>query len=319
MIVETDFFTHWKTELLVSLTGDPAAPLKLLKLWAYCQSRRCFEFNNLTPQRLSAICGFDGDPAKIYHILKSECGFIDEVERNGEILVKVHDWDVVNAKLIASWKNGALGGRPRKSHKPEHNPSITREEPERNPRGIVKKDDLYITQEEPEHNPSITREEPKPNPRITDREDREDREDRKDREEKKEKEEEKEFSSSTSSSFLGKVFRRGRRKSQRVEENTEQMIRIGSWFGRREDTLWQAEEAAALAALGVMPESEMELLEWWFLEAGDGDAGDKNDERNYRRRQIPQLLNNWSGEIDRANKFKRSDDLIGQHSDIPEM
>jgi len=67
-----------------------------------------------------------------------------------------------------------------------------------------------------------------------------------------------------------------------------------------------------------MPESEMELLEWWFLEAGDGDAGDKNDERNYKRRQIPQLLNNWPGEIDRANKYKRRDDLIGKHPDIAE-
>lgn len=123
------------------------------------------------------------------------------------------------------------------------------------------------------------------------------------RKESKEKEEEKESISPTTS-FFERAFGRKHRRSQRVEENTDLMVRIGSWFGRGPDTLWQTEEAGALAALVEVTESEMTLLEWWFLEAGEGDAGDKNDERNYRRRQIPQLLNNWSGEIDQANKYK---------------
>jgi len=37
----------------------------------------------------------------------------------------VHDWDNVNASLIASWRNGARGGR----RKPTGNPRITQGQP----------------------------------------------------------------------------------------------------------------------------------------------------------------------------------------------
>jgi len=98
---------------------------------------------------------------------------------------------------------------------------------------------------------------------------------------------------------------------ERVIENTSLMIRIGSWFVRCPETLWQADETAALVALGEVTKSEMKLLEWWFLEAGEEDTTDKDDERNFKRQRIIQLLNNWSGEIDRVNKFKQRDDLVG--------
>ena len=125
MIVHPDFPEHWKTKMLVDLTGDPSAPLKLIKLWAYCQYQKCCEFNNLTPDKIKAICGFEGDPAKIYHILKVKCGFLDEIERDGKVFVKVHDWDVHNSQLISSWENGAKGGRPKNQRKPTDNPPVT--------------------------------------------------------------------------------------------------------------------------------------------------------------------------------------------------
>lgn len=97
------------------------------------------------------------------------------------------------------------------------------------------------------------------------------------------------------------------------------MIWIGSWFVGCPGTIWQADEAAALVALVEVTESEMKLLEWWFLKAGEGDTTDKEDVRNFKRQRIIQLLNNWSGEIDRANEYKRRVSLIGQHSDISEL
>ena len=120
MIVQTSFFTHWKTILLIDLTGDPAAPLKLQKLWAYCQDSKAFEFSNMTPKKIKAIGGFEGDPDEIYHILKDDCELLDEFERDGKVIVRLHDWDKYNSSLISSWKNGARGGRPRK---PKNNPT----------------------------------------------------------------------------------------------------------------------------------------------------------------------------------------------------
>lgn len=288
MIVQPSFFTHWKTKLLIDMTKDPASPLKLQKLWAYCQDSKAFEFSNLTPNKIKAIGGFEGDPVRIYHILHKECEFIDEIERDGKVFVRLHDWDKFNSSLISSWKNGARGGRPKK---PNHNPTEDWVNPrETQPEIGLTHSGIGVTDK--------IREE-----KI-----------RKDKRRGEDKE-----SSSGSSSFLGKVFKKDRRKSQRVEENTALMNRIGSWFRRRPETLWQVDEARELASLGEVPESELELLDWWFLKTGEGDTTDKKDERNYKRRKITQLLNNWSAEIDRANEYKRQNDLIWGDNYGPEV
>ena len=97
------------------------------------------------------------------------------------------------------------------------------------------------------------------------------------------------------------------------------MIRIGKWFKRMPGTLWQFDEVEGLAALGDVPEDEMELLEWWFLESGRGKPGDREDERNFKRRSIAQLLSTWSGEIDRATAYRERPVSDGSYSDIPEV
>jgi len=157
---------------------------------------------------------------------------------------------------------------------------------------------------------------PKGNPPVTHgvtdkrREEEKRKDKRRGEEEKEEEKEEEDSSSGSSSSFFGKVFKKTKRKPKRVEENTDLMIRIGAWFLRKPETLWQTDEADALASLGPIPEDELDFLEWWFLEVSDGDTTDKDDERNYKRQRVLHLLNNWSGEIDRANKYKRRHDLI---------
>lgn len=121
MIVEPDFLTHWKTQMLINELGDKSAPLYVIALWAHCQSRRSDTFSNLAPNALKAICRFEGEASKLRSALE-RCGFLDV---DGEATV-VHGWAETNAKLLANWTNGAIGGRPRKTQaKPNENPPET--------------------------------------------------------------------------------------------------------------------------------------------------------------------------------------------------
>lgn len=123
MIVQPDFFDHWKTELLVQLTGDKASPLLVLRLWAHCQQRRKGTFHNMTPQVLKAVCRWEGEPDALQKHL-TESGFIV----SDGFVVTVHEWEEVNAGLFKSWENGKKGGRPPKTQeKPKPNPSETDE------------------------------------------------------------------------------------------------------------------------------------------------------------------------------------------------
>lgn len=106
MIVEPDFLHHWKTIRLVTLTGDNAAPLMVLRLWAHCQTRKAWKFV-LKDEALAAICGWQKPASELRGILL-ECGFIDSDPK----LLIVHDWNKSNRYLISAWRNGVKGGRP---------------------------------------------------------------------------------------------------------------------------------------------------------------------------------------------------------------
>lgn len=81
----------------------------------------------------------------------------------------------------------------------------------------------------------------------------------------------------------------------RVKENTELMIRIGGWFDRRPDTLWSEKEAKALKD-AAPTDAEIEGMEC-FYQASIPKSED------YRRHDLLTLLNNWSGELDRARTY----------------
>ena len=144
MIVDPDFFDHWKTLLLVeNLDGDQAAPIYVLRLWAHCQNRRQCSFDNLSDRALKALCRFPGQANKLVSAL-SESGF---VRRSEDGQTEVVGWDEYNAKLLANWENGAKGGRPKKARnnptetqrKPNDNPPVTHAEPIRVDRSRVDK------------------------------------------------------------------------------------------------------------------------------------------------------------------------------------
>ena len=126
MIVEPDFLDHWKTRLLVKLTGDEAAPLMLLRLWGHCQYRKDWRFTGMNGETLSAICRSKIDGTQLLNVL-NQSGFI---EINGKVTV-VHDWDVSNRTLVSAWRNGRFGGRPKKTQrKPDGNRPVTGREPD---------------------------------------------------------------------------------------------------------------------------------------------------------------------------------------------
>ena len=71
----------------------------------------------------------------------------------------------------------------------------------------------------------------------------------------------------------------------KVNRNTEQMVRIGKWFGQKETTLWTVSEYIALTQVDPSPE-DMDLIgEHYSYEI---------PENGYRMTTISTLLNNWS-------------------------
>jgi len=142
MIVEPDFLNHWKTRTFVAAVMDycetqwkPNAnpnetqwqtqpfPMDgpvgiLLRFWAHCHQRKTSHFNRLTPLMLSAICEWRGSADWLMETLQ-EVGFLDI---DGAEVV-AHDWDETNATMIRNWKNGKLGGRPKKGTETQTKPS----------------------------------------------------------------------------------------------------------------------------------------------------------------------------------------------------
>ena len=142
MIIEPDFLDHWKTRLLMRLLDTEAAPNYVIRLWSHCQTRKTNKFPEWSPEILASVCRWPGDADQFWSaMMQTFCRSED-----GHLIA--HEWDEVNASLIAAWSNGGKGGRPKK---PTGNPRVN---PESNP-----------------VNPQITH-------GVTDREDREDREEK---------------------------------------------------------------------------------------------------------------------------------------------
>jgi uncharacterized phage protein (TIGR02220 family) len=154
MIVEPDFFDHWKTRMLVDLLdGDELAPVYVMRLWGHCQQRRAFAFSMPTAA-LRSTCRYKGDPAKFEQAM-TDAGF---VSRNEDSDLVANGWDEYNAKLIANWTNGQKGGRPPKKGRDEDDDG----EPKPNPPKPQTK-----PQTKPKSNPLKTQPEPSDNPTET--------------------------------------------------------------------------------------------------------------------------------------------------------
>lgn len=113
MIVQPDFLDHWKTRMLIGILKDESAPLILLRLWAYCQQQKRWVITGMKDETLKVICRLENPRVSLLEVLIT-CGFLKD--KDGEL--HVNDWDSYNSKLIAAWKNGAIGGRPKNPQVP---------------------------------------------------------------------------------------------------------------------------------------------------------------------------------------------------------
>jgi hypothetical protein len=135
MIIEPDFLDHWKTRLLMRLLETDSAPNYVIRLWSHCQTRKTNIFPEWSPVILSSVCRWPGDADLFWSaMLQTFCRVED-----GCLIA--HQWDEVNASLIAAWSNGGKGGRPKK---PTGNPRVNPEPNQVNPqltRGVTDRED----------------------------------------------------------------------------------------------------------------------------------------------------------------------------------
>lgn len=126
MIIEPDFPDHWKTQHLIKLTADPAAPMLILRFWAHCHTRKAWRFTDLTDVALAAICRWPKEPSELRRVLV-EAGFLDvQPLEGGGVELVAHDFDQINGKLVSNWVNGRLShGRPKTHAEPNGNPRVS--------------------------------------------------------------------------------------------------------------------------------------------------------------------------------------------------
>ena len=92
-----------------------------------------------------------------------------------------------------------------------------------------------------------------------------------------------------------------RSKNQTVDYNTIEMQRIGSWFGRKETTLWTVDEYEAYESIqeDCRGEAQINGMEYFYL------AEEKENDPLYRRTTLKTLLNNWMGELEKARAYSK--------------
>lgn len=81
------------------------------------------------------------------------------------------------------------------------------------------------------------------------------------------------------------------------QEPNPLQIRIGKLLGRRDSTAWSKKELDALRQIGEPPEDELAMIEKFY-------AAEIPKADDYRRTTMQILLNNWTGEIDKARLYK---------------
>jgi hypothetical protein len=82
------------------------------------------------------------------------------------------------------------------------------------------------------------------------------------------------------------------RKQTRVPASSELMNQVGALQGRRAGTQWTVAEAMALRAVNPPPEEVEAMAAYYGAHIGK--------DKDFRRRDLITLLNNWNGELDRA-------------------
>lgn len=278
MIVEPDFLDHWKTKLLERRLGD-RAPLLLIRLWSHCHSRRMCRFPELTDDMLAAICRWEGDAEELRKALM-EGGWLEEELVEDVSWMVVHDWEQTNATLARNWRNGAKGGRPKKTQgKPKDNPEQTDwkglEGMGRDGKGLDGNTPLIPQGGSEGENPSSDSDR---SPSVTE-----------------------------STSEAQKISAGGEVLGGGVMERSAALAAV---FRRERGVPWSGAEEKALDASGLIELPGEKFVEQLELVTGFYRAQlPEGDLKWVRRTTLKALLNNWGEMVDKARAWRR------EHSD----
>ncbi len=91
-------------------------------------------------------------------------------------------------------------------------------------------------------------------------------------------------------------FGQGRGGAAKIP-STEQAKRVGAIMHRREATAWADKEVRAYRKLGPIPDEELTAVEAYYADQWPPDR-----DRNILRHDLVTLLNNWPGEVQRAQR-----------------
>ncbi len=86
-------------------------------------------------------------------------------------------------------------------------------------------------------------------------------------------------------------------------------IRLGNLFRRREATAWSEKEETAYRRI-LLAEDDLSLVERYYSARFPA-------EKDYRRRDLLTLLNNWTGEVDRSRAWCEKNPLKGTRTGRP--
>jgi hypothetical protein len=186
------------------------------------------------------------------------------IERKANTVRVLHFMDY-NKKLFSSPKNGKSGGRPKKLQEtPENYGSVSR--------SLSTPENLTITYPKPNGNLTITKNRVR-FPRVDKR--------------RVDKRRIDNTPLTPLACAKGELF-----------SKDSINLRLCQLFGRRPTTQWSDKELRAFNKLFPFPPEDFELIEWFYQLPTAEDA------RKYRRKDLATLLNNWSGELDRAQSFR---------------
>lgn len=116
MIVPPNFLDDWRMDVLAHALGNDAlAPLYVLRLWSWCQNEKRWQFPDFGVNHLRAICKALHEPEAFMEAME-KAGYAERFEEG----FSSSAWAALNGQLIAAWKNGKTGGRPKK---PTGNPT----------------------------------------------------------------------------------------------------------------------------------------------------------------------------------------------------
>lgn len=164
MIVEPELPDHPDYLLLKKAVGDCAME-SLIRLWGHCQSNRRGEnWAGKGLDYVETVARWDGERGALFRALQ-DYGWIEVINEG----VRIHNWEKMNAKLIASRSNGGKGGRPNKHS--EKNPSETQAKPNTTTTTTTespsKNGGSTATLPKPNGNPTETQPQPESNPHVT--------------------------------------------------------------------------------------------------------------------------------------------------------